>query len=458
MRKMKQLCLLMVLLAFAFLPAAAFADEAGIGVQLNGDALQFTDAAPVMEDNRVYVPFRAVFEALNADVAYDQASSTITAEKGDTKVSFVIGNTEITVNDKAVSTDAASFVRDGRTYVPVRFAAQSLGATVGWDSNSKTVVMLDKAALQESFKGQFTLMDKFMTYSEAYSKETVAVKGTMKFDMKMADGSGEDAVMIPVSGDMVIDGINSAEVASMNMAVTLNLDELKAALEKAGEWTAEDETMMAQMKEFDMDVIMNIKTGKMYMKSELFGMADMDGNAWYMMDLNALLTGTGMDLQTLLEGANSGSYEDYMMALLDTMPVNDAAGCAVLMQTIEQYQDENFQKSGNNYVSTIKDETEGVVSTMRMTLNMDGDKVVGYAQEMSVYMGTAPLMTVKAAQNGADVTMDMSMNMEGMMTMNLSGDMTYSATTEKPQSAPAAGETVIDLLQMANEELAKAAA
>ena len=458
MKKMKQLCLLMVLLAFAFLPAAAFADEAGIGVQLNGDALQFTDAAPVMEDNRVYVPFRAVFEALNADVAYDQASNTITAEKGDTKVSFVIGNTEITVNDNAVSTDAASFVRDGRTYVPVRFAAQSLGATVGWDSNSKTVVMLDKAALQESLKGQFTLMDKFMTYSEAYSKAPMAVKGTMKFDMKMADGSGEDAVMIPVSGNMVIDGINSAEVASMNMAMTLNLDELKAALEKAGEWTEEDETMMAQMKEFDMDVIMNVKTGKMYMKSELFGMADMDGNAWYMMDLNALLAETGMDLQALLAGANSGSYEDYMMALLDTMPVNDAAGCAVLMQTIEQYQDKNFQKSGNNYVSTIKDEAEGVVSTMRMTLNMDGDKVIGYAQEMSVYMGTAPLMTVKAAQNGNDVTMDMSMNMEGMMTMNLSGDMTYSATTEKPQGAPASGETVIDLLQMANEELAKAAA
>lgn len=458
MKKMKQLCLLMVLLAFAFLPAAAFADEAGIGVQLNGDALQFTDAAPVMEDNRVYVPFRAVFEALNADVAYDQASNTITAEKGDTKVSFVIGNTEITVNDNAVSTDAASFVRDGRTYVPVRFAAQSLGATVGWDSNSKTVVMLDKAALQESLKGQFTLMDKFMTYSEAYNKAPMAVKGTMKFDMKMADGSGEDAVMIPVSGNMVIDGINSAEVASMNMAMTLNLDELKAALEKAGEWTEEDETMMAQMKEFDMDVIMNVKTGKMYMKSELFGMADMDGNAWYMMDLNALLAETGMDLQALLEGANSGSYEDYMMVLLDTMPVNDAAGCAVLMQTIEQYQDKNFQKSGNNYVSTIKDEAEGVVSTMRMTLNMDGDKVIGYAQEMSVYMGTAPLMTVKAAQNGNDATMDMSMNMEGMMTMNLSGDMTYSATTEKPQGAPASGETVIDLLQMANEELAKAAA
>ena len=147
MKKMK-VTLLLALLVCLLLPAAAFAADGDIGVQLDGTALQFTDASPVNEDGRVYVPFRAVFEALGATVDYDQASSTITAQKGDTKVQFVIGNTDITVDGKAVTTDAASFVRDGRTYVPVRFAAQSLGATVGWDGTNQTVVMVDKAALK----------------------------------------------------------------------------------------------------------------------------------------------------------------------------------------------------------------------------------------------------------------------------------------------------------------------
>ena len=167
----KQVCVLLVLLTCFFLPAAAFAADGEINVQLNGANLQLQDAAPVNEEGRVYVPFRAVFEALGATVAYDKESDTITAQKGDTAVQFVIGSTDITVDGKQVTTDAASFVRDGRTYVPVRFAAQSLGVTVGWDAARQTVVMVDKAALKEAAKGQYTLMEKYMVYSESFNKE-----------------------------------------------------------------------------------------------------------------------------------------------------------------------------------------------------------------------------------------------------------------------------------------------
>lgn len=450
MRKMKQLGVLLVLLACLILPTAAFAADGQIDLQLDGTALQFTDATPVMEDGRVYVPFRAVFEALDATVAYDQATSTITAQKGDTTVQFVIGNSDITVNEKTVATDAASFVRDGRTYVPVRFAAQSLGLTVGWDSKTQTVVMVDKAALKESIKGQYTLMEKYMAYSQSFNKEPVAVKGNLKFDLQVADGSGADATMIPMTGTLTLDGISTADVASMDMAVALDLSQLQAALEKAGELTAEDKAVLEQVKAFDMQVIANMQTGKVYMKSQLFALAEMDGTAWYMMDLNALVAASGMDLKALLESASSGSYEAQMEALIDTLPVTDAASCAVVLQSVTQYQDKNFQKSGNNYIATMKQEAEGMATAVTLTLKTDGSQVTGYQQSMSMYMGTAPIMTMKAEQSGQKATMSMTMNMEGVLTMNMSGDMTYSATSDKPQTAPAAGETVIDLLQAVN--------
>lgn len=451
MKRMKQVCLLMVFLACLFLPTTALAADAEameIGVQLNGSNLQFTDAVPVMEDGRVYVPFRAVFEALDADVNYDKATSTIEAQKGETTVKFVIGNPDVVVDgDMVFTTDAPSFVRDGRTYVPVRFAAQSLGATVGWDGNTKTVVMLDKAALKEELKGQYTLMDKYMAYSQSFNKEPMVVKGTMNFDMKVADGSGEEAVMIPVSGKMTLDGITTLDAASMNMAIALDLSKLQAMLEEAGEMTEEDKAMMEQMKNMSMDVIANMETGKMYMKSELFAMADMDGDAWYMMDLNEIMAGTGMDFNALMESSLNGTYEDSIMAMLDNMPVNDAISTAIMMQSVVQYQDKNFQKSGNDYVATLKQ--DGMTS--RMTLKMTGEKVTGYAQEMSMYLGTTPLMTVKADQTGNKATMNMSMNMDGVMSMTMNGDMTYTATTEKPQTTPAAGEKVVDITEMANE-------
>lgn len=450
MKKMKQVCLLFVLLACLFLPATAFASDSQIDLQLNGTTLQFTDAAPIIEADRVYVPFRAVFEALDATVAYDQTTSTITAQKEDTVVQFVIGNRDITVNEKAVATDAASFVRDGRTYVPVRFAAQALGLTVGWDSKAQTVVMVDKAALRKSVKGQYTLMESYMAYNQRLTKEPLAVKGNLTFDLQVADGSGADATMIPVAGTMTLEGISTAETASMNMAVALDLAQLQAALEKAGELTAEDKAVLEQVKAFDMQVIVNLQTGKVYVKSQLFALADMDGTAWYMMDLHELVAASGMELEALLERPSSGSYEAQMEAIIDALPVTDAASCAMLLQSVTQYQDKNFQKSGNSYMATMKQEIEGLAIAATLTLNTDGSQVTGYAQSMSMYMGTAPIMTMKAEQSDQKATLHMTMNMEGSLTMNMSGDMTYSATSDKPQTAPAAGEAVIDLLQAVN--------
>lgn len=450
MKNMKQVCLLLVLLVCLLLPATAFAADNPIALQLNGTALEFTDAAPVLEDGRVYVPFRAVFEALDAAVDYDLDTKAITAQKGDTTVQFVIGDADITVNDKTVTTDAASFVRNGRTYVPVRFAAQSLGLTVGWDSKAQTVVMVDKAALKEGLKGQYTLMEKYLAYSRDFSKEPLAVKGNIKFDMQVADGNGADAVMIPVNGTMTLDGISTAEVASMDMAVALDMSQLQAALEKAGELTAEDKAVLEQMKAFDMQVIANLQTGKVYVKSQLLALSDLDGDAWYMLDLNAMGATAGVDMKALLESSYSSSYESQMAAMIDTLPVSDAASCAMLLQTVNQYQDKNFQKSGNNYVATMKQEAAGTAVAVTLTLKTDGDKVTGYQQAMSMYMGTAPIMTMKADQTGKQATMEMTMQMEGVMTMKMSGDMTYSATAEKPQTAPAAGESVIDLMQTLN--------
>lgn len=37
--------------------------------------------------------------------------------------------------------DAPAFIEDGRTYLPVRFVAENLGATVTWNGNTQTVTI-----------------------------------------------------------------------------------------------------------------------------------------------------------------------------------------------------------------------------------------------------------------------------------------------------------------------------
>lgn len=88
------------------------------------------DASPIIKDNRTFVPFRALAEAFGADVAYDEATKSVTAELNGVKVVMIIGSSTYTVDGKEKTADVAPYVSNGRTMVPVRFAAEAFGSKV----------------------------------------------------------------------------------------------------------------------------------------------------------------------------------------------------------------------------------------------------------------------------------------------------------------------------------------
>jgi hypothetical protein len=67
------------------------------------------------------------------------SNGQINATKGSTTVSLTIGSTAATVNGQNVTIDVAPFVVGARTLVPLRFIAQSIGASVNWDDSTSTV-------------------------------------------------------------------------------------------------------------------------------------------------------------------------------------------------------------------------------------------------------------------------------------------------------------------------------
>ena len=87
-------------------------------------------AAPMIQDNRTFVPFRALAEAFGAEVAWDEATQSVTAELNGVKVVMVIGANDYTVNGVAKTADVAPFINGGSTMVPVRFVAEAFGINV----------------------------------------------------------------------------------------------------------------------------------------------------------------------------------------------------------------------------------------------------------------------------------------------------------------------------------------
>ena len=108
------------------------------------DAKATIDAAPMIQNDRTYVPFRALAEAFGAEVAYDEATQAVTAELNGVKVVMTIGSATYTVNDAEKTMDVAPFINGSRTMVPVRFVAEAFGIKVipTYDENGATADIL----------------------------------------------------------------------------------------------------------------------------------------------------------------------------------------------------------------------------------------------------------------------------------------------------------------------------
>lgn len=129
--------------AFAAVPASAETGGGGITVTFNGHPVLF-DVTPQIMNSRTMVPFRKIFEAMGAKVSYDGDTRTVTGIRGNTTVTLQIDNTSAQVNGNSTELDAAPTIVSGRTLVPVRFIAESMGVEVTWDGDNRVVKLVDR--------------------------------------------------------------------------------------------------------------------------------------------------------------------------------------------------------------------------------------------------------------------------------------------------------------------------
>ncbi|MHB8070347.1 MAG: phosphate ABC transporter substrate-binding protein PstS [Candidatus Cryosericum sp.] len=105
------------------------------------------DAAPFVADGRTMVPIRFVAEAMGAGVSYTTKAngsvSQVSLGLPDSPVTLKavtlsLTSTTATVNGEAVTLDATPVIRQGRTFLPIRFIAEQLGAKVTSTTDSST--------------------------------------------------------------------------------------------------------------------------------------------------------------------------------------------------------------------------------------------------------------------------------------------------------------------------------
>ena len=102
------------------------------------------DVAPYIKAGRTYVPVRYLGDALGATTTWDAATKTVTVTKGDKTVILVIGSTIAKINGADVQMDVAPEIVNGRTMLPARWVAEGLGYAVGWNATLQQVVIQEQ--------------------------------------------------------------------------------------------------------------------------------------------------------------------------------------------------------------------------------------------------------------------------------------------------------------------------
>ena len=95
----------------------------------------------MIKNGRTMLPVRFVAENLGGTVGWDGATSSVTIKGDGIDIAIKVGATTAQINGKTVTLDAPAFIESSRTYLPVRVVAEAMGATVAWDGATSTATL-----------------------------------------------------------------------------------------------------------------------------------------------------------------------------------------------------------------------------------------------------------------------------------------------------------------------------
>lgn len=133
----------------------AFADEntndTDISVKINGKAVDFSqydNALPYIESDFTLIPIRAIAEGLGLEVGWNAAEEKVTIS-GRVKISLIINSDTADVDGESIALDIPARIVNDRTYIPLRFISENMGASVDWDENTHLITINEAAANME---------------------------------------------------------------------------------------------------------------------------------------------------------------------------------------------------------------------------------------------------------------------------------------------------------------------
>lgn len=147
-KKRLPIFVLILSMAIYLFPSTCIAADT-IRVELDGRVIAL-DQPPIVENGRTLIPIRTVAESIGADVEWDADTKTATLERAGITVTLTIGSSVADVNGKSVDLDTAPVIVNGRTLLPARFVAETFSQKVEWDGKNRIVKISEDMSFAEN--------------------------------------------------------------------------------------------------------------------------------------------------------------------------------------------------------------------------------------------------------------------------------------------------------------------
>lgn len=99
------------------------------------------DAAPVVKDGTTYVPIRYVMDNFGGTAAWKVDGKRISVLRGSTMLDLQVGNKDYILNGQRQTSEVTPLIVNNRTLVPIRMVSERLGISVKWEQKTKSITL-----------------------------------------------------------------------------------------------------------------------------------------------------------------------------------------------------------------------------------------------------------------------------------------------------------------------------
>ena len=134
-----------------------------------------TDVVPFIKNERTMVPLRIISENLGYNVQWNQKKQEVKVSDRNLEVKLYIGKKEIINNNHKEVIDVAPLIKNDRTFVPLRCIAEAFNQVVIWDQKARNVHITrekDIPSNKNDYIGRFVLINSIDVSSSKGDKKS----------------------------------------------------------------------------------------------------------------------------------------------------------------------------------------------------------------------------------------------------------------------------------------------